>query len=253
MAYHKTDSAADSLHPKKNFLLVADSDAHSLRYTAGLLKRFGYQACAARSAPEAMELALVAAPALIITALDLKGIDGLELIQQLRKNPGLAAVPFIALRRQGDLAGEKRSRELGACDCLYQPIVPEKLYLSVQTATETRPRRCIRLNTTLPVTVTNMPPESFAGASTLDLSEGGMFLRCAEPVDANTELSLQFNLQGDTIPVDAKVAYSYRTPGGPYLQPGMGLEFVRITLGARELIRRFVRNEVTRDIAPLNA
>ncbi len=68
MAYHKTDSAADILNAKKRFLLVVDSDAHSLRYISGLLKRFGYETCAAKSAQEAMEMALVAAPALIITA-----------------------------------------------------------------------------------------------------------------------------------------------------------------------------------------
>lgn len=253
MAYHMTDLAADTLNSKKRFMLVAESDAQNLRYLSGLLKRFGYHACAAKSAQEAKEIALVATPALIITSLDIKGADGLELMRELRKNPGLGAVPFIGLRRQGDLAGEKRCRELGASDCLYQPVAPEKLYLSVQTATEVRPRKCIRLKTTLPVKVTNHSPEHFEGASTLDLSEAGMFLRCAEPVEANSQLALSFNLNGDVIPVQAKVVYSYRTPGGPYLQPGMGLEFTKIAPGAKELIRRFVRNEITKDIAPLNA
>ena len=252
MAYHTAD-AADALNSKKRFLLVAESDAQNLRYLSGLLKRFGYHTCAAKSAQEAVEMALVATPALIITALDFKGVDGLELMRDLRKNPGLGVVPFIGLRRQGDLAGEKRCREFGASDCLYQPVAPEKLYLSVQAATEIRPRKCIRLMTTLSVKVTNHSPEQFDGASTLDLSEAGMFLRCAEPVDANSQLALSFSLQGETIPVEAKVVYSYRTPGGPYLQPGMGLEFTKIAPGARELIRRFVRNEITKDIAPLNA
>jgi CheY-like chemotaxis protein len=253
MAYNNVDSAADALNSAKRFLLVVDSDAQNLRYLSGLLKRFGYQTCAAKSAQEAVEMALVATPALMITALDLKGVDGLTLMQDLRKNPGLGAVPFIGLRRQGDLAGEKRCRELGASDCLYQPVAPEKLYVSVQTATEVRPRKCIRLKTTLPVKVTNHLPENFENASTLDISEAGMFLRCAEPVEANSRLQLNFNLQGDTIPAEAKVIYSYRTPGGPYLQPGMGLEFTKIAPGARELIRRFVRSEITRDIAPVNA
>ena len=245
-----TDAAPGFPEKNKRTLLVVDSDAANLKYTTGLLTRFSYYVRPARTAKEATEAALVTVPSLIVTTLDLKDSHGLDFIQDLRKHPGIADVPFIVLRRQGDLVGEKRSLEMGAKDCLYHPVAPEKLYVAVQTATEIRPRQNIRLKTTLPVTVDGTSED---GLTTLDLSERGMFLHAREPVPPNTQLSLRFNIQNETIPVEARVVYSYKTPGGPHLQPGMGLEFVRITPRSQELIRRFVKAEITRGITPTSA
>jgi hypothetical protein len=68
-----------------------------------------------------------------------------------------------------------------------------------------------------------------------------------------TRLALQISIECYQIPVEASVVYSYRTSGGKSLHPGMGLEFNGIAPGDQELIRRFVRNEITRDLAPENA
>jgi len=243
-----------SLYVRKNrYVLVVDSDAHLLFYTTTLLKRFGYETSSAGIAKEAVYMASMAVPSLIITALDLKDMYGLDLIQHLKKGQAFSDIPFITLRRQGDISGEKRSLELGASECLYQPVAPERLYIAVQTATEIRPRKSIRLKTTLPVRVTNMPHNDIESTTTLDLSEGGMFLRSSEPAEVNARLSIQINLHGEIIPVDAVVVYSYKIAGGPHLQPGMGLEFVHIEPRSQELIRRFVRSEVTQGIVPMNA
>lgn len=246
MPEYKANSPSAAMDNKR-MLLVVDSDVSNLKYTTGLLTRFNYYARPAKSAKEATETALTSVPSLILTTLELKDTHGLDFIQELRKNPGVEEIPFIALRRQGDLVGEKRSLEMGAKDCLYHPVNPEKLYVAVQTATEKKPRKHIRLKTMLPVKVDEMPGE---GLKTLDLSERGMFLHATDPVPPNTRLSVRFELQGETIPVAARVVYSLKTPGGPYLQPGMGLEFVTISPRSQELVRRFVKAEITRGIAP---
>jgi len=249
----KTSPVSDTANRKRRLIMVVDSDADNLVYTSTILKRFDYPTDTAKTAKEALDRAAATAPSLIITALGLNDMHGLDLMRNLKKDPGTAAVPVIALRRQGDLQGEKCSLELGACDCLYQPVAPEKLYLAVQSATETRPRKNIRLKTTMPVKVDGLPVTDSKSTYASDLSERGMFLQCAEPAAVNTRLSLQIDLNGHSIPVQAAVVYSYRTPGGSYLQPGMGLEFNRIAPNDQELIRRYVRNEITRGIAPGNA
>jgi CheY-like chemotaxis protein len=240
-------------HKKKRLLMVVDSDTHNLAYTAALLKRLDYPIDTAKTAREAIDRATVMVPSLIITALELEDMRGLDFARSLKKNPGLAAVPFITLRRQGDLQGEKQSLELGACECLYSPVAPERLYLAIQTATEIKPRKNIRLKTNIPVKVDSSPGDGLRYSCTSDLSERGMFLHSAEPAPEKTRLSLQVNIECYQIPVEASVVYSYRTSGGKSFLPGMGLEFNGIASGDREIIRRFVRDEITRDIAPGNA
>jgi hypothetical protein len=83
------------------------------------------------------------------------------------------------------------------------------------------------------------------------LSEHGMFLRTLRPALLDTRLSLQISLNDRIIAIEAVVRSSYRIGEGPYNEPGMGLQFVRTSPQDQELIRQFIRNEVTRGITPM--
>jgi len=250
MAERTTGVAADLSNTESRFLLVVDSDPNNLFHTAMLLQRFDYKIQMAATAERALAIARGAVPSLIITALGLKDMHGLDLVQRLKQNPAIAGVPFIALMRQGDLIEEKRCFELGAADCLGQPISPELLFRAVQAAVETTPRANIRIRTRLPVTVNNLQLDRLEGECVSMLSERGMFLRTKSIAAVDTRLSFQLDLNHAFITAEAIVLYSYPIGGGPYHEPGMGLEFVGITPKDRELLRQFIRNEVTRGIAP---
>jgi CheY-like chemotaxis protein len=254
MAKHRMPAASDRVDWKNRYLLVVDSDATNRYYLSMLLQRLNYQIFTAATAQEAVEMASISVPSLIITALDLKDRDGLEMAQQLKQAPSTADVPFIFLTREGGQLAERRSLEqLGMAVSLTPPVSPEVLYRTVQQAVETTPRTCLRIQTRLLVTVSNMPLNFTEGTCVSELSESGMFLHTPNPAVVNTKLSLQFNLNQSIIAVEAKVIYNSRISGGPKHEPGMGLEFVRIAPRDRELIREFIRNEVTRDITPMNA
>jgi two-component system, chemotaxis family, chemotaxis protein CheY len=232
--------------------MVVDSDTNNLCYTATMLRRFSYETDTVKTAKEAITRALISPPSLIITSLELTDMHGLDFVQNLKQEPAAAAVPFITLRRQGDLQGEKKSLERGARECLYQPVAPEKLYEAVQSATETRPRRNIRLQVNLPVNGEGSSGSFLQDTLTSDISERGIFLQSAEPAPVKTEVSLRICVNGRFIPVQATVVYSFKTAGGPYLQPGMGLEFNQISRIDQNVIQQFVRNEITRGILPGN-
>lgn len=253
MTRHKANAASNSSDRKKRILLVVDSDDDHLFFTATLLKRFDYHVLTAKSAEEAVHMAKDIVPSLIISSLGLKDMDGLELIQHFKKDPSLLNVPLIALRKEGDLDGERMCLELGAIDCLYHPVDAETLYRVVQIVVEKKPRTHMRVRTLQPVQMNKKLPVSFENACALDLSEHGMFLQTTEPAAANSRVSLQIDLNGHIIPIETMVVYSYRKPGGPYLQTGMGLEFVQIKLADQEFIRRFIRQEVTKGLGLGNA
>lgn len=234
---------------RSRFLLVVDSDANTLFYLSMVLQRLEYHISTAMTGEEALAIAAVAPPALIITALDMKGMSGLDLIQQLSQ---IAATPIIAIRKQSDLLGEKRSLELGAGACLSMPISVEKLYQAVQAAVETTPRANIRIRAALSVTVNDLPLDGHPGPHAVVLSERGMFLPTNTPAPVDTRLSLRIEFNNIRIFAEAITLYSHRTFCGPYQEPGMGIEFSRIAQKDQERLRQFIRNEVTRGIMPLS-
>jgi len=253
MEEHRTKTGSDISNRKSCFLLVVDSDTDSLLYTTMLLKRFDYKMFMAKTAREALQMAMVVVPSLFIIDLVLKDMNGLDLIRDLRRNPNIADVPFIVLRRPGDLDEEMNSAELGAVDCLDQPVSAEQLFRAVQAAIEKTPRTNIRIRTSLHVKVHNMPFYELEGACTSELSERGMFLRTRSPAAVDTRLSLQMDVNGRIIEAEAVVIYSDLTGGTSHQEPGMGLEFVRIAEKDREIIRQFITDEIMRDITAGNA
>ncbi len=233
-------------------MLVVDGDPGSLSYTSMLLHRFNYQIFKASTGEEALQMAAVALPALIITSLTLKGMSGFDFMQQLRDYPPTAALPVIAVIDQDELSVKQRCFELGAMECLSRPVSPELLYRAVQVAAEKTPRTSMRIRTTQPVKITNMPLEDFEGAYALELSERGLFLRTTRNAVRNLRLSLQVDLNGHRVYTEAAVVYNCPARTGPYSEPGVGLQFVQISKNDQEHIRSFITNEVLRGISSQN-
>ncbi len=63
--------------------------------------------------------------------------------------------------------------------------------------------------------------------------------------DIFRRLSVQVEMKGRTVSVEARVIYSSRTNTGPHQEPGMGLEFVKISPQDQLIVRQFLRDEIT--------
>jgi hypothetical protein len=75
-----------------------------------------------------------------------------------------------------------------------------------------------------------------------------MFLRTVKTAPLNTKLTIRFELNGRAIAAESVVVYLCQAGRGPWQEPGMGLAFVRLAPGDRELIRRFIREQVLSSI-----
>jgi CheY-like chemotaxis protein len=233
---------------RHRFLLVVDSDVKELFYTATLLQRFQYNIWTAQSAEEALEMAAVAVPALIVTAQFLDDLSGLELIQQLRRIDRVRTIPIVVLTHKTDPANEQDCLFAGALTCLSMPVQAEDLYRVVQVAIEPMPRMNLRINTSLSVTVNDRTVECAEGECASVLSEHGLYVRTLDPHPLNTKLPVQIHLAGRTIAADTVVIYSHQAGDDPLDEPGMGLQFTQISREDQKRIRLFIRDEITRDI-----
>jgi CheY-like chemotaxis protein len=233
----------------RNFALVVDRDRNNLSYLSKLLARFHYQCFKASSGAEALQSAAVVAPSLVMIALDLEDMDSFELMRNLRQGAGMSRISLVGLLQREDQNLKDRCFENGAIACLTQPVDAEALYRTVQMAIEKHPRANLRVKTVLPVKV-HGKQDVLYGAYTLALSTGGMFLRTMNPVPVNSEMSVEFDLNGRAIAADTVVVYNCQGRGGPCEEPGVGLRFVDISFNDRNIIREFIMSEVMKDLAP---
>lgn len=232
--------------PERNsrFLLVVDSNVNDLFYLSMLLQRFEYKISTATNAAEALKMAALAVPALVITALDLTDLSGLELVQRIRQNPRTAAVPVLIKTADRTPETEQQCRRAGVAACVHEPIQAEELYRTVQATIEPTPRQNIRIHTRLPVIVNSKPLDCVESVCASVLSEHGMYVRTLQPYPANTRLSVQIVIKGRPVPVEAEVLYCHKFGEGPFKEPGMGLKFVRVAPQDQQIIREFIREEI---------
>jgi len=81
--------------PRK--VLVVDDEAAISRLIQFLLKREGYETCAAADGIEALEQIDQQAPDLILLDVTMPRLDGLSVRQRVRENPATAKTPVVML------------------------------------------------------------------------------------------------------------------------------------------------------------
>lgn len=105
----------------RRILLVEDEDGLR-RVMKDLLEREGYAVAEARDGVAAIDECDRMAPDLIMLDLNLPGLDGYGVLQQLRSRKATKDIPVIILTAKGDEDNEVRVFELGADDFLTKPF-----------------------------------------------------------------------------------------------------------------------------------
>lgn len=228
------------------YVLVVGSDADSLVYTSILLQRLEYQICTAFTVDEAIDMAGVIVPSLVITDVKTAVSDASPLIERLKRNPDTASIPVIVKSEHVTPALERQCRDAGIRACLKKPVAPEELYRTVQAAVEPVPRERIRIQTRLCVTVNNRPLDASAGEFATVLSSRGMYVRTRHPFPVQTKFPVQIRIDDRVVSAEAKVIYSHQEGEGPNGQPGMGLYFADITADEERFLQQYIAAQVTR-------
>ena len=116
-------------------ILVVDDDPTQRRLLLAQAEKCGFQAVAAASGQEALDVLNSpkgAGVGLVLLDLVMPGMDGLAVLAQLRPtHPGL---PVIVLTAQGGVDTAVGAMRAGADDFLVKPASPERLQVSIQNA-----------------------------------------------------------------------------------------------------------------------
>jgi two-component system chemotaxis sensor kinase CheA/two-component system sensor histidine kinase and response regulator WspE len=98
---------------QRSVLLVEDSEIVRDMF-AGLLRGFGHAVIEAANGRDALTLLERSRPDVVVTDLEMPVMDGFELIERMRANPGVADLPIVVLTSRGSDVDKQRAGELGA-------------------------------------------------------------------------------------------------------------------------------------------
>ncbi len=103
-------------------VLLVEDEEQLRRVLKDLLEREGYTVAEARDGIQALDQVDRHAPDIIVLDLNLPGVDGYTVLQQLRSRPATHSIPIVVLTAKGDEDNEVRVFQLGADDFITKPF-----------------------------------------------------------------------------------------------------------------------------------
>lgn len=123
----------DTLSEQKQTILVVDDTPENLALIFELLDPY-YKVKVANSGEKALQqLTRTELPDLILLDIMMPGIDGYEVLTEIKKRPDSDALPVIFLTAMSRNEDEERGLRLGAVDYITKPISPPLLLARVKT------------------------------------------------------------------------------------------------------------------------
>ena len=117
--------------------VVEDNPDNRLLLRAILEKRYEVQEYG--SGPEALVGLARSRPDLLLLDISLPGMDGVEVLRRLRVDPGLAALPVVALTAHAMAGDREKYLAAGFDEYVTKPIVDEEALLGGIAERLTRP------------------------------------------------------------------------------------------------------------------
>ncbi|MDP3089917.1 MAG: response regulator [Nitrospira sp.] len=114
-------------------VLIVDDSSTMRQMVAYTLKGAGYEIVEAGNGKEAVgKLNGGAKPALVVTDLNMPEMDGITLIQEIRKMPAFKFTPILMLTTESADDKKKAGQAAGATGWIVKPFNPEQMLKVVQ-------------------------------------------------------------------------------------------------------------------------
>ncbi len=117
-------------------VLIIDDQPFFINMQQTILKQQGYQVLSSTSGPEGLKLAKKYNPDLILLDIEMPGMDGFAVCQQLKQDEELRQIPVIILTGTQDLKLNEKAFEAGADVTVLKSISGERLINMVRIALE---------------------------------------------------------------------------------------------------------------------
>jgi CheY-like chemotaxis protein len=118
-------------HPR---VLLVEDDREGRRMYADWLTQAGFLVEEAHNGLQALERAIDGVPDVVVTDLNIPGIDGFELTRRLKQDPKTRHVPVLAVTGYAAFAADPgRARRAGCDAVLPKPCSPDDLETAIRS------------------------------------------------------------------------------------------------------------------------
>jgi two-component system chemotaxis response regulator CheY len=237
----------------QQIILVVDNSPMRQFYTSIFLQRLKYHVITTKTAEDTLSFLNLFVPLAIIANVDLPQMNGLELLTKVKQNRRTRFIPFLICTLNKDPLIKQRCEKAGCAAYLSQEAPLDELYITLQKATETKPRRFIRLATHLDVIIgDSLPPESNGRRDSITaISEKGVFVNTNRPLAYGSVHLFTFFLPtapGWVFRIEGNILYNH-SASDSRKQPGIGVKFMKIGTQEEELIKAFIKKTLLEGIA----
>jgi len=106
-------------------ILYIEDNQQNFYLVSCILKARGHDVSWAKDGPEGLAAAASRKPDLVLLDIQLPGMDGYAVARALRADPGLAAIPIVALTSYA-MAGDQEKAMAAGCDgYIEKPLDPD--------------------------------------------------------------------------------------------------------------------------------
>ena len=112
---------------KRKRIMIVDDSTSVRQMVANTLGMGGYEVVEAVDGQDALEKFAQRPSDLVITDLNMPLMDGIELVKQLRMQPGQRFLPIIMLTTESQDAKKQEGRAAGVSGWLVKPFKPEQI------------------------------------------------------------------------------------------------------------------------------
>jgi two-component system cell cycle response regulator DivK len=122
-------------------VLLVEDDLDGRRAYADWLSHAGFDVLQAHNGLQALERAFECAPDVVVTDLNIPGIDGFELTRRLKQDPRTCGVPVLAVTGYATFASDPARAKRAGCDAvLAKPCSPDALEVAIRSLIGDAPR-----------------------------------------------------------------------------------------------------------------
>lgn len=115
-------------------ILVVEDNERSLKLFKVILRQRGHEVLTAGDGEQGVQLALTAAPDLILMDIQMPMLDGMSALRRIRADPRGLAIPAIALTAYAMKGDRERFLAAGFCDYISKPIEHKAFTETVERA-----------------------------------------------------------------------------------------------------------------------
>lgn len=117
-------------------IIVIEDETALLKNIVDMLELSGFEVASAEDGQTGLELVMQQPPDLVICDIAMPGMDGYEVLLEIRSNPATVTTPFIFLTARADRPFMRHGMELGADDYLTKPFTLSELLSAIETRLE---------------------------------------------------------------------------------------------------------------------